>query len=77
MKRISALSVEETLSPRFQLGIMKSVEREIPNRKRERTQNWVLVQDYLLGHTSHGGSTSCYAHCHFLGVDPEGYTFWP
>lgn len=76
MERKSALNVEEILSYKFQLGIMRNVEREMPNRKRKMVQNWKLVQDYLLGCTSHGGSTSCYQHCHWMGVDPEGYTFW-
>jgi hypothetical protein len=75
-KRTSALTVEETLTYTFQLGIMRNVERELSRQKRRRTPNWLLVRDYLLGHTSHGGSTSCFQHCHYLGVDPEGYSFW-
>lgn len=63
-------------SAEFQLGIMRNVEREISKAKRKRTPNWVLVGDYLLRHTRKGGSTSCYRHCVFLGVDPDGYTFW-
>lgn len=59
----------------FHLGIMRNVEREISKRKRKSTQNWVLVQYFLLGHTSKGGSTSCCIHCRWMGVDPEGYTF--
>ena len=76
MKRTSALTVEETLSSEFQLGIMRNIERDMPKTRRRISQNWKLVQDYLLGNTSHGGSTSCYQHCHFISVDPEGYTFW-
>lgn len=76
MKRVSVLYAEETLSPKFQLGIMRNVEREISKRKRNTTPNWKLVQDYLLGSTSHGGSTSCCAQCHFMGVDPYGLTFY-
>ena len=60
----------------FQLGIMRNVEREILKAKRKRTTNWVLVKDYLLGCTSKGGSTSCYTHCLWMGVDPNGYTFY-
>lgn len=67
--------VPDAESVAFQLGIMRNVEREIPKRKRKSTQNWVLVQDYLLGHTSKGGSTSCCIHCRWMGVDPDGYTF--
>lgn len=75
-KRISALDVEEILSFKFQLGIMRNVERQISVQKRKSMQNWQLVQDYLLQHTSKGGSTSCYQHCRFLGVDPEAHSFW-
>lgn len=70
---ISQVPVAESVA--FQLGVMRNVEREISKQKRKRTQNWVLVQDYLLGHTSKGGSTSCFIHCRWMGVDPEGYTF--
>ena len=42
---VSALYVEEVLSPKFQLGIMRNVEREISHRKRKATQNWRLVED--------------------------------
>lgn len=76
MSSVSAIDVEESLSPKFQLGIMRSVEREMPVRRRKSTPNWRVVQDYLLGHTAKGGSTSCCQHCRFLGVDPDGYTFW-
>lgn len=67
--------VDTSKDPKFYLGIMRNVEREISRQKRKHTQNWVLVQDYLLGHTSKGGSTSCYIQCRWMGVDPEGYTF--
>lgn len=76
MERVSAINAEETLSHKFQLGIMRNVEREISLRKRKQTPNWLLVRDYLLGNTGHGGSASCFQHCRFLGVDPEGYTFY-
>ena len=58
------------------LCIMRNVERNIPKTVRKRKRKWQLVMDYMLGNTSKGGSTSCYFHCKFLGVDPEGYTFW-
>lgn len=74
--RISAIDAEESLSSKFQLGIMRNIEREMPSRKRGATPNWKMVQNYILGNTSHGGSTSCRQHCYFLGVDPEGYSFW-
>lgn len=74
--RTSALTAEETLSVNFQLGIMRNIERTMSATKRKNIHNWRLVQDYLLGHTSHGGSTSCYQHCHYLGVNPEGLSFW-
>lgn len=71
----SAIGTEETLSSSFQLGIMRNIEQRMPKRKRKTTPNWRLVQDYLLGHTDHGGKTSCAQHCLFLGIDPDGYTF--
>ena len=72
----SAVSqVDNSDAVQFHLGIMRNVENEISRQKRKHTQNWVLVQNYLLGHTSKGGSTSCCIHCRWMGVDPEGYTF--
>lgn len=68
--------VEDGNSVKFQLGIMRNVEHEIAKRKRKATPNWVLVQEYMLGNTSKGGSTSCCIHCRWMGVDPDGYTFW-
>jgi len=76
MERVSALSVEETLSSKFQLTILRSIERNMPTSKRKIIPNWKIVQDFILGNTSHGGSTSCFHHCHFLGVDPDGFSFW-
>lgn len=67
--------VDKPDDPKFYLGIMRNIEREISRQKRKHTQNWVLVQDYLLGHTSKGGSTSSCIQCRWMGVDPEGYTF--
>lgn len=67
--------IDEPESAKYQLGVMRNVELEISKAKRARTPNWVLVKDYLLGHTSKGGSTSCRIHCQFLGVDPYGYSF--
>ncbi len=72
---LGALDASTVATPAFHLGIMRNVENEISRQKRKHTQNWVLVQDYLLGHTSKGGSTSCCTHCRWMGVDPEGYTF--
>ena len=59
----------------FQLGIMRNIEREMPKAKRNITPNWVMVMDYLLGHTIKGGATSSIEHCRFLGVDPYGDSF--
>jgi hypothetical protein len=70
-----ASMVDNADSVAYQLGIMRNVEYEIPKAVRKRLQNWQLVRDYLLQHTSKGGSTSCYHHCRWMGVDPEGYTF--
>jgi hypothetical protein len=60
----------------WQLGIMRAIERTMSPAKRRRTFNWVLVQEYLLSHTSKGGSTSSAKHCEWLGVNPDGYTFF-
>lgn len=73
----SALSDPDLLSPSFHLGIMKNIERNMPKRKRNITPNWKMVKDYLLGNTIRGGSTSCYQHCLWMGVDPDGFTFYP
>jgi hypothetical protein len=67
--------VEDASSAQYQLGVMRNVEENMSKAKRSKTYNWVLVQRYLLSHTSKGGSTSSYIHCQFLGVDPDGYTF--
>jgi hypothetical protein len=61
---------------KFHLSIMRNVERNIPKTVRKRTYNWKLVMDFMLGNTSKGGRTSCILHCQFLGVDPDGFTFW-
>ena len=67
--------VDNADSVAFQLGVMRNVECEISRATRKRFQNWQLVRDYLLQHTSKGGSTSCYHHCRWMGIDPEGYSF--
>lgn len=61
---------------KFHLRIMQSVQQMIPETVRKRTCNWKLVMDYMLGNTSKGGRTSCILHCLFIGVNPDGYTFW-
>jgi hypothetical protein len=67
--------ITNAASAEWQIGVLRSIETDMPKRKRKSTPNWKMVQDYLLGHTSKGGSTSCYIHCHFLGIDPDGFTF--
>jgi hypothetical protein len=79
MEKLLENYVSQVLDPEskeFQLGILRNIEREMPRQKRKHTLNWVIVQDYLLGHTSKGGSTSCCIHCRWLGVDPDGKTFF-
>lgn len=72
---MSESQVDNAAAPEFHLGIMLNVEREISKKVRKATPNWALVQDYLLGHTSKGGSTSCSLRCRFMGVNPDGFSF--
>lgn len=60
----------------FQLSVMQNIERGMPVAKRKRTMNWALVQEYLLQQTSRGGSTSSRVHCRWMGVEPDGYSFY-
>jgi hypothetical protein len=61
---------------KFHLRIMQSVQQNIPKTVRKRTPNWKLVKDFMLGNTSKGGRTSSILHCVFIGVDPDGFSFW-
>lgn len=60
----------------FQLSLMQNIERNMPVAKRKRKMKWVLVQEYLLQQTPRGGSTSSCVHCEWMGVDPDGYSFY-
>lgn len=60
----------------FQLSVMQNIELNMPVAKRKRMMNWVIVQEYLLQQTARGGSTSSRVHCRWMGVDPEGYSFF-
>ena len=63
-------------SKKFQLGILQNIENNMNPKKRQRVENWVLVQKYLLYRTKNAGRTSAYNHCEFLGIDPDGFTFF-
>jgi hypothetical protein len=68
----------------LQLKIMQNIEREIMNMSPtsklrcwwERSSNWVKVQKFLNGNTVKAGSTSSTAQCLFIGIDPDGDTFY-
>ena len=68
----------------LQLNIMRNIEREIlscgHNSKIriwwENVPNWAKVQKYLNGNTCKGGSTSSTQQCLFLGVRPDGRSFY-
>jgi len=62
--------------PSYLLGVMRNIENSVPKSHRRNMQNWVLVKNYLLAHTSKGGSHSSYAMCEYLGVDPDAYSFY-
>jgi hypothetical protein len=61
--------------PKYLLGVLRNIERQMPKAWRKRTTNVVIVRDFLMIHTSKGGRTSSYEMCEFLGVDGDGYTF--
>ena len=42
----------------------------------ENTPNWVKVQTFLNGNTSKAGSSSSIKQCKFLGVAPNGESFY-
>jgi len=63
-------------SKKFQLGILQTIEINMKKKKRERIENWVLVQKYLLSRTKNAGRTSAFNHCEFLGINPDGFTFF-
>ena len=58
--------------PKYLIGVLKNIEREMPKAKRKRTLNISMVRDYLTGHTSKGGRVSAYETCLYLGIDPDG-----
>lgn len=68
--------IKDANDAKYQLGILQNIEKKTAKSIRRRTPNWKFVMDYLLQHTSKGGQTSCMLHCRFLGVDPDGYSFW-
>ena len=42
----------------------------------ESMPNWVKVQTFLNGNTSKAGSTSSIKQCRFIGVKPDGKSFY-
>lgn len=72
----------------LQLRIMRNIEHKVatlPKRNSFRfwwdsSRNWVRVQE-LVNNTSKAGSTSSAQQCAFMGVNPEGHSFfegtWP
>lgn len=70
------IEVDNTETKKYQLGVMRNVERFISRDTRKTYPNWRLVDEFLLRHTEKGGRTSSYIHCQWLGVDPDGFTFW-
>lgn len=68
--------IENPESKEWQLGVLKNIEQNIPKTHRKEMQNWVIVKNYLTGHTNKGGRTSACIHCEWLGIDPDGYTFY-
>jgi len=62
--------------PKFLLGVMRNIEQNMPKNRRKSSLNWVLVKEYLLSHTNKGGSTSSIFMCKYLGIDPDGFTFF-
>jgi hypothetical protein len=62
--------------PMFLLGVMQNVEQRISKKERKSYSNLRLVQLYLMNRTSKSGSTSCWEMCEYIGVDPDGYSFF-
>jgi len=68
---------EDCNSAEFQLGLMRILEREVITKAvRKRTQNVWFVKNLLLQHTHTGGRSSAYDQCLYMGIDPDGYTFY-
>lgn len=68
-------NVIDANEPKYLLGVLKNIEREMPKAWRKRTRNYVIVKDFLLSHTSKGGRTSAYEMCEYLGVDADAFKF--
>lgn len=69
-------SIENADSKEWQLGVLRNIERLMPKAHRKRNYNWAIVRDYLLQHTRKGGRTSAHMHCDWLGIDPDGFSFY-
>ena len=58
----------------MQYRLLRNFIAHMPKTYRKRTQNWVIVMNFLQRGTSRGGSTSSIEKCVLLGIDPDGYT---
>lgn len=68
--------IEDANKPEFLVQVMQNVERQIPKAQRKRTPNIKMVQLYLLAGTHHAGRTSAFLQCQYMGINPDGYTFY-
>jgi len=64
--------METTLE--MELRLLKNFISYMPKSYRKRTQNWVVVKNFLQWGTSKGGSTSSIEKCRMLGIDPYGHS---
>ncbi len=68
----------------LQLQIMRNIERAVMNlhgnnelhRFWKTSRNWLKVQMFLNACSSKAGSTSSTQQCMFLGVEPDGKSFY-
>lgn len=66
----------DTSTPEYLVGLLRNIERAMPKAQRKRLNNVVLVKRYLTAHTSKAGNGSGHELCDYLGIDPDGYTFY-
>jgi len=61
----------------YQIGLLRNIETNyLTKRERNTRINVWIVGDILTCFTNSAGSTSAYKHCEFLGINPDGYTFF-
>ena len=61
---------------KYQLGLLQNIERNMRTSDREYRTNIRIVMDYVTAATSKAGMTSAYNYCDWLGIDPDGKTFY-